>query len=105
MTEQATHQLLESICNSLSQVKEKLDSLERRISANCVREWYTTEQAALHLTRSAWTIRFWCERGRCKAEKINFGRGRKGEWRLSHEELLRLESQGPAPERTFHNAK
>jgi hypothetical protein len=66
-----------------------------------VKESYTTDEVGEKLGRSEWTVRQWANKGQIEAKKIP-GRG-DGEWRVSHVELLRIQSDGPMPPGTFRN--
>ena len=59
-----------------------------------VRQWYSVEQFARIVGRSAFTCREWCRRGRILAEKKNSGRGAHASWAISHDELLRYQREG-----------
>jgi transposase len=59
-----------------------------------VRQWYSVEQFARIVGRSAFTCREWCRRGRILAEKKNSGRGAHSSWAISHDELLRYQREG-----------
>ena len=81
----------------LAGIKERLDSqqeqllrLERLLARSEVKETYTTKEIAAKLGRSEWTVRQWCNRRQAKARKL-----RDGEWRIPHEELVRLQNDGP----------
>jgi transposase len=76
---------------------EKLDQLTAAQSLNVVKEAYTTEEVAKRLHRSEWTVRNWCNKGQVKGARKVRGNGRTGEWRISHEAVLHLQSHGPAP--------
>lgn len=80
----------------VSGMKEQLDRVERRVGVGVVKETYTTEEAAERLGRSEWTVRQWCNKGQVRARKVR-GRGRKGEWRIPHDELVRVQNEGPLP--------
>lgn len=58
------------------------------------RPWYSVKDVARRLGKTEYTVRQWCRQRRLAAEKLDFGRGGQGEWRISHEELLRLEREG-----------
>lgn len=61
------------------------------------KEWYSTQEAAEILNKRPYTVRNWCRMGRVRAEKIEAGRGVDGEWRISHEELTRIQNEGLLP--------
>jgi transposase len=73
----------------------KIDEL---LSQRRVKDFYSVREVAERVGRSAYQVREWCKRGRCRAEKRKIGRGGHAEWMIPHEELLRLESDGPLPE-------
>lgn len=88
----------------VSAIDDRMGKLEDRIDASRDREAYTTHQASKRLGKSAWTVRRWAELGQIRAEKVLMGRtGRKGEWRISAEEVARIEREGPQPEGTYSN--
>jgi hypothetical protein len=81
----------------LTLVKElilRFDQLEKRLALSVEKESYTVAEAAVRLDRSRWTVREWCNQGQAKAKKVR-GKGRTGEWRIPHEELVRLQNEGP----------
>lgn len=59
-----------------------------------VKECYTTAEAARLLGKRPYTVREWCRLKRVRAEKTWAGRGQDDEWRISHEELLRIQNEG-----------
>lgn len=59
-----------------------------------VKEFYSTKEAALILGKRPYTVREWCRLGRVNAEKAEFGRGLDEEWRISHDELHRIQNEG-----------
>ncbi|MGB7346934.1 MAG: helix-turn-helix domain-containing protein [Pirellulaceae bacterium] len=61
------------------------------------KEYYSTSEVAQMLSRSDWTVREWCRLGRIWAEKRDSGRGVSKEWKISHEELLRIKNEGLLP--------
>ena len=61
------------------------------------KEWYSTQEAAEILNKRPYTVRNWCRLERVRAEKIEAGRGVDGEWRISHEELTRIQNEGLLP--------
>ncbi len=80
--------LLESFHN-------RIDHLERCLGQSVVKESYTVVEAAERLARSEWTVRQWCNKGQVQGARKVHGKGRTGEWRIPHVELLRLQNEGP----------
>lgn len=58
------------------------------------KEYYTTVEAAKLLGKRPYTVREWCRLGRVRGEKAAFGRGLDEEWRISHDELVRVQNEG-----------
>jgi hypothetical protein len=81
---------------------ERLDRMEAAIQLlvgrQAVKEWYTTAEVAQILGRAEYTVREYCRLGRLQATKKPCGRGKGGEWLISHQELERLRNFGPGPE-------
>ncbi len=84
--------------------KQVLDHLERieftlanLLAKQADRDWYSTDQAALILGRSEFTVREWCRLKRIRAEKRLSGRGAHSAWAISHAELLRFQREGLLP--------
>lgn len=72
--------------------------VERRI----VKESYNTGEIAKLLGRRPYTVREWCRMERVNAYKAMCGRGCEEEWRISHEELLRIQNEGLLPNPSNH---
>lgn len=87
----------QAVMAALEDIVQRLHRMEERQALSVVKESYTVEEAAERLERAEWTVRQWCNKGQAKATKIR-GRGRKGEWRISHDELVPLQNEGPLPE-------
>lgn len=66
-----------------------------------IKESYTTIEVAKILGKKPYTVREWCRLQRINAFKAMCGRGCEEEWRVSHEELERIQNDGllPVPER------
>lgn len=79
-------------------LEERLTKIETLLAVlvegQQVREWYTVEQFARLVGRSAFTCREWCRRGRILASKQGSGRGAHQAWAVSHAELLRFQREG-----------
>jgi transposase len=79
-------------------LEERLTKIEAMLAVlvegQQVRQWYSVEQFARIVGRSAFTCREWCRRGRILAEKKNSGRGAHASWAISHDELLRYQREG-----------
>lgn len=78
-------------------ILSRLDELEKLLSISREKESYTIDELAERVGRTAWAVRKWCRLGQIKAKKV-FGKGRTGEWRISNEELVRIQNDGPGPE-------
>ena len=82
-------------------IDERLDRIEALLTAIVSREqtkdWYATVEVAKLLDRAEYTVREWCRQGRITARKKPCGRGKGGEWLVSHEEVMRLRSEGLLP--------
>ena len=88
---------------------ERIASLEQTIAElrdfilqqQATKESYSTQEVASILGRKPYTVREWCRLQRINAYKAMCGRGCEEEWRVSHEELIRIQNEGllPPPER------
>lgn len=87
------HEILERL--------ERIESVLRLLSEQrqVQQDWYDTQTAAGILERSPYSVREWCRLGRVHAEKRSCGRGRSKEWMISHDELMRIKSEGLLPQR------
>ena len=50
------------------------------------------------------SIRQWCNKGQVMGARKVRGKGRTGEWRIAHDELVRLQNEGPLPLKTCQGA-
>lgn len=92
--------LLATAMNEILQRLERIETALRSLTEQRqVQDWYDTQAAANILGRSPYSVREWCRLGRVQAEKRSCGRGRSKEWMISHEELMRIRSQGLLPQR------
>jgi transposase len=82
-------------------VVQRLDRIEAAlqilVEKQTVKDWYSTAEVAKILQRAEYTVREWCRQGRIRARKKPCGRGKGGEWLVSHEELSRLRNEGLLP--------
>jgi hypothetical protein len=85
-------------------VEERLERIEQMLATlvqqQTIKEWYTTAEVGGLLGRAEYTVREWCRQGRIRAKKKPCGRGKGGEWLVSHEELTRLKNEGLLPFRS-----
>ena len=79
-------------------IDERLERIEAALLLLCERHetkaWYSVEEFARLVGRSAFTCREWCRRGRIHADKKQSGRGAHAAWAISHEELERYRREG-----------
>ena len=82
-------------------VEERLDKIEQMLTLlvqrQTVKDWYSTTEIAGLLDKAEYTVREYCRLGRIRAKKKLCGRGKGGEWLVSHEELTRLKNEGLLP--------
>lgn len=83
----------------------RIGSLEKTItdlrdiicSQQFTKEFYSTVEIAKILDKKPYTVREWCRLQRVNATKTMCGRGCEEEWRVSHDELLRIQNEGLLP--------
>jgi transposase len=97
LEEQIRTSIQEQMQQVLLPIMDRFNQLEQRLSLAVVKESYTTEEVAQRLERAEWTVRQWCNKGQVAGAKKVRGRGRMGEWRIPHEEVVRLQNEGPLP--------
>jgi hypothetical protein len=82
-------------------LEERLQKIEGMllvlVERQQVKEWYSTTEVAGLLGKAEYTVREYCRMGRIRAKKKLCGRGKGGEWLVSHEELIRLKNEGLLP--------
>ena len=89
---------LERLEGGLVKLLDALDVVRGLVAAKVVvKEWYTTNEVATILTRRPYTVREWCRLGRISATRTHSGRGEVEEWRISHQELQRIQNEGLLP--------
>jgi hypothetical protein len=91
----------ERIAPLLEAILQRQVFLQDRLALTVVKETYTIEETAGRLGRSDWTIRQWCNHGQVNGAKKVHGKGRTGEWRIPHDEVVRLQNEGPLSPGTF----
>ena len=87
----------EAVYALVQALHERLDLLERNLALARPKETYTTEEAAERLSRRPWTVRDWCNKGQVPGAYRVPGKGRRGEWRIPHDALIRVRDEGPGP--------
>ncbi len=87
--------------DELTPLVERLDRIEAALQAlvrqKAVKDWYSTTEIAEILGKAEYTVREWCRCGRIRASKRQYARGAYPEWRISHEELTRIQNEGLLP--------
>ncbi len=85
----------------MNELLERLDRIEAQLTVlveqRQLQDWYDTKTVAEILGKSQYRVREWCRLGRVRAEKRNCGRGLSKEWMISHDELMRIKSEGLLP--------
>ena len=87
--------------NQLDLVLQRLDKIEAQLAEllrqRTIKDYYTTEEAAVLLGKAEFTIREWCRLGRIHGEKRMSGRGAHPAWVIAHSELQRYQKEGLLP--------
>jgi hypothetical protein len=87
----------------MNEILERLERIESALRTllelRMVKDFYSTEEVAAILGKAEFTIREYCRRHRVNAVKQGSGRGKYQAWRISRQELERLERHGLLPER------
>lgn len=97
--------ILERLDSQLREIvtrQERLELLVSELHASVAapaltKAYYTTAEAAELLHRKQFTVRQWARLGRIHAEKTHAGRGIDPEWRISKEEIIRIQNEGLLP--------
>jgi hypothetical protein len=85
---------LQVACERLSAIESKLDALGQH---HTIKEFYTTADLCRIFGKAPYTVREWCRLGRIRARKVPASCGGECEWRISHEELARIQNEGLLP--------
>jgi excisionase family DNA binding protein len=93
---------LQLLADQNRQILERLERIEKLQSLNVLKDGYSTDEVAERVRRKPFTVRQWANKGRIQAHKVH-GSGPDGEWRVSADELARIQLEGPRPERTYDN--
>jgi hypothetical protein len=101
---QATNAHAADVPTLLKEILNRMERIEARLKLSVEKESYTVDEAAERLSRKPWTVRQWCNKGQVQGAHKVHGKGRTGEWRIPHEELVRLQNRGPLPEAACQNA-
>ncbi len=105
-SQQATNALQgEQLREQLMRIEARVNDLQRllyevhdrTVRGAIIKEYYTTQEVAQLLKKRPYTVREWCRLGRVQGEKSHSGRGLDEEWRISHEELTRIQNEGLLP--------
>ncbi len=86
----------------------RLKMVQSMTGSDIDKQCYSTSAAGARLGLSRYTLSEKCRKGTIRAIKVD-GAGAKGEWSITHEELLRYEREGdlsppepPEPQRARH---
>lgn len=93
---------LDSQLHEIATRQKRLEQLVSELHASVAvpaltKAYYTTAEAAELLHRKQFTVRQWARLGRINAEKTHSGRGVDPEWRISKEEIIRIQNEGLLP--------
>jgi len=93
---------VKELASRLARIEAVLCDLHELVTnRQTTKDSYTTQEVAKILDKKPYTVREWCRLKRVNAFKAMCGRGCEEEWRITHEELLRIQNEGllPPPER------
>ena len=92
------HRLLHELVETNRKMLTALDSLLSAAPPLPKQQWFSTAEFGELVDRSAYSVREWARLGRIHARKRPTGRGRRCEWEISAEELLRYRNHGLLPD-------
>jgi hypothetical protein len=82
----------------LERIEAAIANIEQHVSTTpLLKEFYTTAEAAAILGKRPFTVREWARLGRVHAKKTHAGHGIDAEWRISRDELVRIQNEGLLP--------
>lgn len=82
----------------LERIEAALSNIEQHVSTKPVlKEFYTTAEVAAILGKRPFTVREWARLQRIHAQKTHAGHGIDAEWRISRDELVRIQNEGLLP--------
>jgi hypothetical protein len=99
---------LQPVLEPLARIEAALQELQKDIrvalggATSSERTSYTTAEAATILGKAEYTVREWCRLERVHATREKDGRGGYGSWRISREELVRIQNEGLLPDPRKH---
>jgi hypothetical protein len=83
------------------ELSARLDRIEGMLTVlverQTIKDFYATDEFAVIVGKTEFTVREWCRLGRVRAEKRLSGRGAHASWVVSHQELLRYQREGLLP--------
>ncbi len=89
---------VQDLASKLTRIESVLCDLHDVVTnRQTVKDSYTTQEVAKILDKKPYTVREWCRLQRVNAFKAMCGRGCEEEWRITHEELLRIQNEGLLP--------
>jgi hypothetical protein len=79
----------------LERIEAAISNIEQHVTTTpLIKEFYTTAEAAEILGKRPFTVREWARLQRIHAQKTHAGHGIDAEWRISREELVRIQNEG-----------
>ena len=96
---------LSSLKDDVANLRNTITELRETLASQpTAKDSYSTKEVAKILGKRPYTVREWCRLQRVEAFKAAFGRGCEEEWRISHEELTRIQNEGLLPiQRNYRN--
>lgn len=85
---------IEEAVRRIEAIVLRLDDTKQQLQT---KDFFTTAEVAKLLGKRPFTVREWARLGRVNAEKTHAGRGAEPEWRISKEEVLRIQNDGLLP--------
>jgi excisionase family DNA binding protein len=82
---------------NLTAIRQELQTRQAASPATETRAYYSVEEVAKILGKSAYTVRQWCNEGRLNATKRIERRGRNALWSIPATEIARYQNEGLLP--------
>lgn len=94
----STAEMLAVVREQLQRIESQLRLLVTSHERGLEKEFYTVKELALRTGRAEFTVRAWCRTGRVRATRVRGPAGMLGAFKISRDEVARMEKEGLLPQ-------